>query len=155
MLGMETQRMCLPPTLPWPVGFSVNWSKNGKKEVCGFIPAFLLCVWEHCPRGYYLPNFFGHIFPTELTIWADCKDSREELCVEKRWAVCPANKSQGKEATMTVVIFRRLLWKRMYFVLCKNKKLARDVVSWILGSISNNTGGETQEQIAKKVFLNS
>lgn len=37
----------------------------------------------------------------------------------------------------------------------KNKKLAREVVSWMLGNNSNDTGGETQEQITKTVFLSS
>lgn len=84
VLGNETQRICLPLTLPWLVGFSENWRKNGKEVVCGFLPAFLLSVWEHYPLSCYLLHFFGHLFPTEITIWDDCKDSRGETCVKQK-----------------------------------------------------------------------
>lgn len=97
--------------------FLQSEEKNGKKWVCGFIPALMLGVGEHCPCGHYLPNFFGLVFPTDMNIWADCRQQRGIVVKYKKKEQCDQLIRVKAETIMRVVTFRRLLWKEMQ-VLC-------------------------------------
>lgn len=115
VLEKEAQRMCFPPTLLWAVGSSENWRKKlrEKKEVCEFLPASLLCVWEHYPCGHYSPN--SHFsYWTDHLIWLQ-RWWRRILRVkqENKSEQHVQLKSQGKKLIMAVVIFTKLLWKMM------------------------------------------
>lgn len=122
-LEKDTQRMCLPPTLPWPVGFSENWKRMGKKEVCGFVPAFTLCMWEHYPHSSFL---LTKLLWTYFSYWTDhlnwLQRQREKLCVK--------HKKKGEQCAQPIKVkAKKQQWQLQcyekgckYFVLCKKQK---------------------------------